>query len=194
MSTLLNRLLFLDIDGVLNSYQHTLIKPHLVGEVRKPEDAINETCLGLLKYVVNETKSKIVVTSTWRKEYSQDELCSIFKNVGWDIPLIGYTCSTDKNFRGEEVARFLDMYVQDNDLEAYVIVDDSSDYYLGEGLNMDFRFNQPLVRTDPRIGFSYKEVLGVLHYLMPEHSVIADLKIELEFRNKVHVDTPWLRT
>lgn len=190
----MSKLLFLDIDGVLNSFQHTLLNPVAIGMVRLPENELNATNVGLLKYAVEQTRADIVVTSTWRKEFIQDELIAIFNRVGWkDIPIIGYTPVTSKNFRGEEVALFLELYAQDYDLERYVIVDDSSDYYLNDHLQMDFRFNQPLVRTDARIGFSYQDLLGVLHYLDPGHELVPVLKDEVRHTQRIYVDTPWLR-
>lgn len=61
-------LIFLDVDGVLNSSR----KLREVWELtHKPHSGVNypfdERCMNNLKLLVEKTNSKIVVTSTWRK-------------------------------------------------------------------------------------------------------------------------------
>ena len=188
------KLIFLDIDGVLNSSNYTLSQyADQKNEYRDPVQSLDSNALKLLKMVVAETKADIVISSTWRKEFTIPELKTIFAEAGWpDIPVIGYTPATIKNFRGEEVAQFLDLFTQDNDLDGFVIIDDSSDYYIGDDLDASFRFNQPLVLTDARIGFCYKDVLGVFYYLCPEHPLVSYLKEEVNFKSKVSVPQPWI--
>ena len=177
------KIIFLDIDGVLNSFNFTLSKPDTVQTYRDPRKEIDPVALGVLKNIVGSIDAKIVITSTWRKEFSKDEFCNIMRDCGWtDFPLLGYTPVTMKNFRGEEVAQFLEEYVQDYELDTYVIVDDSNDYYLTSDLDASFRFNQPLVRVDPRVGFNYVDALGVFYYLDREHKLYKALKEEYLFK------------
>ena len=74
-------IVFLDIDGVLNS-RNKLIE--LYYKTGKPHSGTNypfdEKCLENLKRLIEETNSKIVITSTWRK-YEEDmkKLINIFK-------------------------------------------------------------------------------------------------------------------
>lgn len=58
--------IFLDIDGVLNSDEHTaFIKSFITygDNMIKPFD---DECLYNLKYIVDETDAKIIITSIWR--------------------------------------------------------------------------------------------------------------------------------
>lgn len=62
-------LIFLDIDGVLNS--HRKLK-EVYNRTKKPHSLYNypfdEICLSNLKLLVETTNSKIVITSSWRKD------------------------------------------------------------------------------------------------------------------------------
>ena len=61
-------IVFLDIDGVLNSKRKLI---EVYNQTRKPHSGssypFDERCLENLKYLIEETNSKIVITSTWRK-------------------------------------------------------------------------------------------------------------------------------
>jgi hypothetical protein len=62
-------IIFLDIDGVLNS--HRKLK-EVYERTHKPHSGYNypfdEICLSNLKVLVELTNSKLVITSSWRKD------------------------------------------------------------------------------------------------------------------------------
>ncbi|MBP3534398.1 MAG: hypothetical protein J6J53_00140 [Muribaculaceae bacterium] len=59
------KLIFLDIDGVLNSYKFLQ---------NLPEDSfgIDNTRLPILKRITDSTDAKIVLSSSWRKNWDSD--------------------------------------------------------------------------------------------------------------------------
>ena len=73
-------LIFLDIDGVLNSINKLI---EVYKETGKPHSGyaypFDERCMENLQILVQETKSKLVITSTWRKdEEGRETLLSEF--------------------------------------------------------------------------------------------------------------------
>ena len=117
------KVIFLDIDGVLNS--------HAYERVRREEDGnIDESRMLLLKRLVEETGARIVLSSTWRKHWEADptlcdaigrELNALFGKYGLTIydktPLIP---SVD---RAEEIRCYLRAH--EGEFEAFVILDDT---------------------------------------------------------------------
>lgn len=60
------KIIFLDIDGVLNSRAYDRTRN------RKAQTGIDETRLPLLKKIVEKTGAKIVLSSTWRADWEKD--------------------------------------------------------------------------------------------------------------------------
>lgn len=124
------RYVYLDIDGVLNSVASTVAFHHLRGPSRtiySEADRLDPVAVGLLKFLIDATDAKIVVSSTWRLNYSLQELIDIFATYGWEnAPLIAKTGRGGINtVRGDEIEAHLDT-VRDT-LDEYVIIDDDSD-------------------------------------------------------------------
>lgn len=118
-------IIFLDVDGVLNSISN-LIKVY--EKTHKQHSGYNypfdEKCLENLRLLVEETNSKIVITSTWRrKEKSIKKLLEVLSNYNLDKEVIGYTPILNKA-RGEEIKKYLStLSYQPN----FIILDDDSD-------------------------------------------------------------------
>ena len=126
----MNKIIFLDIDGVLNTtktYEEThgvrkiynkLIKENndldLMIKLQLLEIDYNK--LIILKEIINKTNAKIVITSSWRllRIYPliEDYL------IKFGLPIIGTTKKL-KN-RGEEIAD----YCNENNVKNYIIIDD----------------------------------------------------------------------
>lgn len=135
------KVIFLDIDGVLNSSAYD--------RVRRPDEGnIDITRLQLLKQLTDATGARIVLTSTWRKHWEEQpapldeagkELVSTFGSAGLEIysktPIIGYIQ------RAQEIREWLSLHP---DVDGFVILDDSI-YDWGD---MTDRF----VQTNYRIG------------------------------------------
>lgn len=138
------KVIFLDFDGVLNSQLYD----------RQKEDFnnfIDESRLILLKKIVEETKAKIVLSTTWKIhwEKSYESLSPIGRIIvelfnKYEIEIIDKT-PIMKDGRVEEVRA----YLKDNsNIEKFVIIDDyifgweelseywiKTSYYEGLGLN-----------------------------------------------------------
>lgn len=111
------KIIFLDIDGVLNvigqGYDEygQLFHPHLVEN---------------LKYIVDQTEAKIIISSSWRSSglKALEEMWR-YRNLPGEI--IGHT-PIDYSFlnnRGEEIEYMIDLYLEG--MTNYVILDDDDD-------------------------------------------------------------------
>lgn len=122
-------IIFLDIDGVLNSIDSALAfrnDEHLFLLNRK--ESLDPVSVGLLQHLCEETDAKIVISSTWRHLFTIDEFKGIFASYGWeDFPITGCT-TTDRihpssSKRGYEIQHWLN----NNAWKNYIILDDDSD-------------------------------------------------------------------
>ena len=133
------KIVFLDIDGVLNSAEYDLSRGEKDGN-------IDITRLPLIKRIVENTGAKIVLSSSWRKLWEADKtLCSAegleidnaFSSAGLEIfdktPIMG--------LRSQEIACWLENHPE---TERFVILDDM---LFGWGELSDY-----LVRTDGAVG------------------------------------------
>ncbi len=130
------KIIFLDIDGVLNS---DLWYRSQQAEVRKSnvlELHLDPRAIQLLNKVILETGAKVVLSSTWRKHYLLETIQSIFESMGFIGEIISKTpdlVRLDENFiRGNEILK----WCKDNELllnckyyqyTEYVILDDKND-------------------------------------------------------------------
>lgn len=114
--TSIDKYLFLDIDGVLNSQKFlstTLGTPY-------PLDQFDPIAVERLNRIVEETGCKVVISSSWRDNYGLE---SVFEKVGLNFPIHGKTgydvC------RGKEIANWLK---DKKKPYRYVILDDCDDH------------------------------------------------------------------
>jgi hypothetical protein len=127
------KILFLDIDGVLNYEQY-----YTRGRRDAPHP-LSEICpvaIDNLNRIVSETGCKVVISSTWR--HSGIQYCiNVLRECGFTGMVIGITPSLDKHgewvCRGNEIDQYLKFhklykydsyYITDHD---YAIIDDDSD-------------------------------------------------------------------
>jgi len=126
------KILFLDIDGVLNS--EALFR-------RRPPDArlemnedkwwaemLDPDAIQRLNRILAETGAKVVVSSTWRFALGPDDLQRILGSRGFVGEIIGATprrLTKRGDRRGDEIAAWLSDAACD--VEAFVILDDDSD-------------------------------------------------------------------
>lgn len=117
------KILFLDIDGVLNN-EIMYHKDSIRTSRPFPLDQFDPECVYLLNDIVNKTGCKIVLSSSWRIE-GKEAVNNIFKQVGlpeiYDITPI--TLNRIEMTRGEEIKEWLKFRESVN----YVIVDDDND-------------------------------------------------------------------
>ena len=120
------RVIFLDIDGVLNS--HRTAAAYREPLMRK----LDPVSVKLLHRIVSKADAKLVISSTWRLD--PDWLTLVWgclREAGWpcdygDCPIIGRTAKYlgIRKVRGDEI----DMWLKENpEYDDYLIFDDDSD-------------------------------------------------------------------
>jgi hypothetical protein len=125
------KVLFLDVDGVLNSsdffhrVRNTITKDrHVATEHIDPE------AVGRLSKIVDATGVKIVVSSVWRYSYRPAEIQKILGHHGFNGLVIGATPrSTKSKARGQEIDAWLSEsgLARKDPVERFVILDDDAD-------------------------------------------------------------------
>lgn len=117
------KILFLDIDGVLNN-RASMIRavrdnhhpPHALGQIYTMDPA----CVNRLRSLVEETGVKIVLTSVWRVRAGMAE--AAFSWAGWsDPPIIGVTDVTEHD-RSRGITSWL---AEHPEVTSYALLDDS---------------------------------------------------------------------
>ena len=132
----MSRILFLDIDGVLNSSQHMGLR----SECALCEDLcwFDPKAVARLNTITDRTKAKIVVSSSWRVGRTVNDLREILEGHGVTGAVIGATPKTFMtrddtellgkstwSVRGEEIAWWLKSVP--TSVRSFAIVDDDSD-------------------------------------------------------------------
>lgn len=110
------KVIFLDIDGVLNSDAY--MKKQLDNSSKGIESEIDPATLILLKKAVDTTGAKIVLSSSWRITRKCNELEKFLMKFG--ISLSGKTPYVDGK-RGLEIKQYLS---ENENVEQYLILDD----------------------------------------------------------------------
>jgi hypothetical protein len=155
MNTYLNHfspefIIFLDVDGVLNSIKWFDFRGSKEGQKRRDYfkksykgitaielHSLDFNCLRILRDIVIETNAKIVISSMWRENASSKHFEFLFKELGVELPynsIIGCTPVMDEienKKRGHEIQT----YLSDNKLSTpFLIIDDDVNIFL-EGQN-----------------------------------------------------------
>lgn len=127
-------IIFLDFDGVICTtrshfaYSSTLLHRHL-----------DVVAVKMIERLVENSKAKIVISSTWRNHFDQEAINFMLCNAGmrevpfhtcWKTPRLSHRDGSAMSpgssiFRGDEIAAFL----KDHACENYVILDDDSDFH-----------------------------------------------------------------
>jgi HAD domain in Swiss Army Knife RNA repair proteins len=147
----MEKIIFLDIDGVLNSNDWYVRRQEKYNmddvETRYPFYEFDPSAINRLNKIIESTGAKVVVSSTWRLGRSIEELQTILNTVGFTGEIIdktiyyggieGYTVP-----RGCEIERWLDTkgfqrinwskeeqqkFINKSEVKNYIILDDDSD-------------------------------------------------------------------
>jgi hypothetical protein len=137
-------ILFLDVDGVLNSYDYLSDVYAIKKRTLKREEFFDPVCMKILEEIVLKYNLQIVITSSW-KICEMDILTNVFSNYGLSI------LDKTNNYgdeRGREIREWLKLH---KDVSNYIILDDDffKDYIgLEEHLILtSFYFNRGLNRS-----------------------------------------------
>jgi len=140
------KVIFLDVDGVLNSAQDGY-------SIRLKTDSH----LKLLQYIVKETGAKIVLSSSWRIGFTpaSKNLLARFKEYGLELmdctPELSGTC------RGDEIRKWLDEFKTEYDVERFAILDDEADMAEFTETN--------LIQTDTNAGLQKADAVRCIRWL-----------------------------
>lgn len=145
------RIIFLDIDGVLNSLQFIKSSSSFF---KSPESMVDLSTIPLLNILVDHG-FKFVISSTWRIGRTVEDLQSLFSSWGFTGEVIGCTPSSTHGIRGKEINQWLKDNNYFSTLCTYYIVDDSLDAGVEQP---DFKF----IRTDMNIGLTQKDIDYIL--------------------------------
>lgn len=141
-------IIFLDVDGVLNSLEHLKEEYY---KNKRPYSGydypFDPKCLNNLVDLVNQTDAYLVITSTWRMdEIGKNILLEELKKYGLDHRIQGFTKILHTT-RGEEVKLYLSNLNNVN----YVILDDDNDFLGLEDHLVKTSFNYGLTEEDVKI-------------------------------------------
>lgn len=135
--------IFLDIDGVLNTYNDFSKKPY----------TLNKECVdNFLQFIHKVNEPKIILTSSWRKGFEKDyNECSpqIQKLIDKGINIFDKTAISPNKDRAAEINYYLRRHEKDD----YIVIDDDINEYKSQINN--------LYLTDYKKGFSKKDIKKV---------------------------------
>ena len=173
------KVLFLDIDGVLNSqnwfgYIQYCIKNDMCDRVlnfveindehiKRKLNMIDDRAIANLNRIVEETGCKVVLSSSWRSSRESDNALTeyILKLKGFKYELYGVTPRIwAKEFgtqRGEEIQVWMDKESEKNEIESFVILDDDSDMLPEQMGNF--------IHVDGQVGLVDKDVFKAIEIL-----------------------------
>lgn len=136
------KIIFLDIDGVLNTprFQTIQIKNHEC-DAYESQFNFDPICMKNLKEIIDKTNAYIVISSTWRYNDSDDSdnryMKEIYNNLnlyGIKDRVIGVTPDFRDNYnsmliRGHEIKYWLEENSDKFNIERFVIIDDDNDMF-----------------------------------------------------------------
>ena len=159
------RLLFLDIDGVVNTHmiyskpiegRRMVEKDGFYFDLCWPQDGrvSNEYAIRWLNKLCLEYNLKIVITSTWLIGHKIAEIEKALRNSGLDDKVCVYGGATTNYFknRGVQIEAWMNEYEYNPDKNVWIILDDDTDM-----VSFKRDFTPYLIKCDTYTGFGMKE-------------------------------------
>lgn len=136
----MRRVIFLDIDGVLNSA--------CSGKIFKSFRVLDPEAVCLLRDFTVRYNMELVISSTWRiPEDWLDIIRDALAQAGWsNPPIVGKTPSLHHLTRGHEIQAWLEQ----NSVDSFIILDDDADM-LPEQMDS-------FVRCNNRVGLTAEQI------------------------------------
>lgn len=154
--------IFLDIDGVLNTRRH--LRSQANERDKKRWCPISSKAIAAM---CRRSGARIVVSSTWRYEYDWYELMKIFERNG--IPanyVIGktpYIYSPPFDPFGSRPAE-IQKWIDQNAISEYIIIDDNFNPFPSQASHC--------IHTDPEIGLADKEKIWECFSRLPDPELV----------------------
>lgn len=163
-------LIFLDIDGVLNSLQHHEYRLSIAGKEKRRKIFANHSdiriALGLvllddakvalLQDLIETTGSRVVVSSTHREGVEPDFFETLFRLAGYPLPkgtVIGSTPVLDE-IQSQKRGHEIDCWISQNGYTGrYLILDDDCESFFLPGQN--------LYQVDNRTGLTELDIENI---------------------------------
>ena len=173
------KVLFLDIDGVLNSenwfaYRIYCVKNNMVNilmnfvdtddrNIKHKLTMLDDRAIANLNRIIEETGCKVVLSSSWRSSIESENIFTQnllklkgFKYEFYDVtPRLWFSDFSIR--RGEEIKFWLDKESEKHEIESFVILDDDSDM-LPEQMNN-------FIHVDGQVGLTDRDVLTAIEIL-----------------------------
>ena len=173
------KVLFLDIDGVLNSenwfaYRIYCVKNNMVNilmnfvdtddrNIKHKLTMLDDRAIANLNRIIEETGCKVVLSSSWRSSIESENIFTQnllklkgFKYEFYDVtPRLWFSDFSIR--RGEEIKFWLDKESEKHEIESFVILDDDSDM-LSEQMNN-------FIHVDGQVGLTDRDVLTAIEIL-----------------------------
>ena len=173
------KVLFLDIDGVLNSenwfaYRIYCVKNNMVNilmnfvdtddrNIKHKLTMLDDRAIANLNRIIEETGCKVVLSSSWRSSIESENIFTQnllklkgFKYEFYDVtPRLWFSDFSIR--RGEEIKFWLDKESEKHEIESFVILDDDSDM-LPEQMNN-------FIHVDGQVGLTDRDVLAAIEIL-----------------------------
>ena len=134
----MKNIIFTDIDGVFNTIYNT---------------KWNRISIELYNSICKEFNLNPVITSTWRKTHTKEELQNIFTKNGITVNI--YDITPVMNNRGEEIKNWLSC----NEYSKYVIIDDNV-------VDIEKHKLKNIIKCRSWIGFTKEEYNSVKNILI----------------------------
>ena len=154
----MNKIVFLDIDGVLNNTTDSQRHDCNSESKRKNSLFYSKRCVALLNELTEQTGAGIVVSSTWRIGETDATMETVLRGMGIEGKYLGMTgleaLKEEYILRGNEILSWIkrneSLCGEYYKFRSYVILDDDSDMLLWQKDNY--------VNCDPTIGMTERTV------------------------------------
>lgn len=149
------KVVFLDFDGVLNGYIYGGGQSGLKTGLREIAPRLNPKLVEELNVLVEKSGAKIVLSTSWRHEYTLQDFQHMLEQVGFKGEVIDRTPKRTRYpaRRGNEIEDWLAAHP---DVKQFVILDDDGDLA---------PYMEKLVRTNDMYGLRPEDVTRALTIL-----------------------------
>jgi hypothetical protein len=153
------KLIFLDFDGVLNSRQSEIYYTQFHPDKKTMEDRLCPIATSNLLYILKDhPDTKIVVSSTWRRNRTEAVLGEILSRYGInpEVVISKTPYYGPGEVRGLRIQEWFDTHPEVKPTH-FVIIDDDADmaHFLG---------TPHFIKTSTKMGLMYQEVQSILAY------------------------------
>lgn len=154
------KVLFLDIDGVLNSQQYFRLQYRAAQllDLEHKATQLDPMALTFLDIIIEDTDCQVVISSVWRFGRTVPQLIDLLRSRGFRHTdhILDKTPDGCGSFRGLEIQSWLDANREQLKVESFVILDDDSD--MGDLL-------PHLINIDGKEGLTGQKAGEVIDYL-----------------------------